>query len=791
LQPPDALEYDQLKELIGRYLGTALGRRRLGSVFPITDREVLERELSLTAEAIARLERRGKPPLGAIADPQPLLSRLRIEGSVLEPAELLELATFLRRALDLRSSLLEDPENFPQLAALGSRIPELESALHRLDETVEPPGIICDHASPELARIRRDIDRQQRSIRQTLERILHDFRGEGVLQDEFITVREGRFVLPVVAGQKRRLEGVVHAASGSGQTLFIEPLETIEQNNELVRLQNEESREIHRILRELTASLRLAAPALEQATDTMAYADLLFAKAQFARDFGCSLPAFSAGGEQRRLVLDAARHPLLENVLRRQNRNVVPLTVELNASNRILLISGPNTGGKTVAMKTVGLLALMAQSAMPVPAARAILPVFDCVLADIGDEQSIEESLSSFSAHVQALTKMLATATADSLVLLDELGRATDPEEGGALGAAVLERFRRKGCFILASTHLTPLKAYGATAEGVVNAAMGFNDITLTPTFELKVGAPGKSAGLEIAARLGLPAELIAEARQRLSRSHIELSNFLQELHARLERVRALEKFLKERVAEVDQRERQLEEQYQRRLRMETHRLEQRWHDLMSRFESEAAKVLAEIRSAAGRKSAEQAQLRVSRLRREATAQAESASHGSPKSPVPKSPLQEGDYVRLRNVRSPARVSRILPGGRLEVEAGWLRMQVEADDIEEVLNSAAVEPRRQPPMQLKASQPWDPPASEINVIGKRAEEAVEEVERFLDRAALANLARVRIVHGYGMGILRRSIAELLAHNPHVERFYAAPQSEGGAGATIAELKESA
>ena len=323
---------------------------------------------------------------------------------------------------------------------------DFRGLLREIGGKVLPNGSIADDASVALNRLRRDIDKQQRSIHQSLERFLKSHRDEGVLQEEYVAIRNDRFVVPVVAGQKRRVDGVIHGASSSGQTLFIEPLDTIDLNNELVRLREEEQREVFRILREITDKLRAHAADIRRTMQVVSELDLLFAKAAFAGDFDCVIPAFVNDGE-RRLTLKQARHPLLQDVLRRQQKRVVPVTLTLDGTQRILLISGPNTGGKTVSMKTVGLLALMAHAGLPVPAAEAEFPVFDQVLADIGDQQSIEQSLSSFSAHIASVKAMVEEATPDSLVLLDELGRATDPEEGGALGVAILDNFRTLGSF--------------------------------------------------------------------------------------------------------------------------------------------------------------------------------------------------------------------------------------------------------------------------------------------------------------------------------------------------------
>ena len=394
----------------------------------------------------------------------------------------------------------------------------------------------------------------KKQIHESLERFLRAHREDGILQEEFVAIRNERFVVPLVAGQQRKVEGVVHAASGSGHTLFVEPFETIQLNNDLVRLSEEEAREVHRILREMTDKLRALSPAISRAYAVLGELDLLFAKAQFALEFDCIVPRFTSGAE-RRLTLREARHPLLEDVLKRQRKAISPISLALDSASRTLLISGPNTGGKTVALKTVGLLALMAQAGLPVPCSEAEFPVFDQVLADIGDNQSIQESLSTFSAHITRVREMVLDVTPDSLVLLDELGRATDPEEGGALGVAVLDRFRAAGAFTLASTHLLAIKIYGANTPGVVNGSMGFDERTLQPTYVLRLGAPGKSAGLDIASRLGMPPHLIEQARAAMSSSDRDIAKFLSDLHLKLGEVEQLRHALEIERASLAQRD--------------------------------------------------------------------------------------------------------------------------------------------------------------------------------------------------------------------------------------------
>jgi len=724
----------------------------------------------------------------SIPDLATTLPMLRIEGASLEALQILQLTRFLEQAGEVRSALNIAGEKYPRLAARAASIGDQREMLRRLSGKILPDATLADDASVALHRLRRDIEKQQKQIQISLERFLRAHHDDGTLQEDFITIRNDRFVVPVVAGQQRKVYGVIHGASGTGHTLFVEPLETIDLNNELVRLREEEQREIQRILRELTEMLREHAAEIESAAEAIGRLDLLFAKATFALDFNCVIPRFSSESA-RRLVLKDARHPLLEDVLRKQRKPVMPISLELDEQRRTLLISGPNTGGKTVSMKTAGLLVLMAQSALPVPAGDAEFPIFEEVLADIGDQQSIAESLSSFSAHIAHVREMLEDVTRDSLVLLDELGRATDPEEGGALGVSILENFRSNGAFTLASTHLLALKIYASTTGGVVNASMGFDEQTLQPTYVLRLGAPGKSAGLEIAGRLGIRQDLIDRARERMSTHERDIERFLSELHDRLDRLAHTEEDLRRQQEALVAREQSLTRDFEKKEAAKFRELDQRLQSALAEFEMQAQETIRKIvEGSEQRKAAEQAERRVAKVKREFEEQARTTVFGEKASAHPLGTIEEGSRVRLKGVREPARVRRKLSGGLWEVEAGLMKMQISTSDIEEVLPATPEAARLPKNISFESGPRWNVSYREINIIGQRAEEARDLVDKFLDSAAMASVDRVRIVHGHGMGILKKAIAELLAGNPHVEKFYPATQGEGGSGATIVELK---
>jgi DNA mismatch repair protein MutS2 len=758
----DALQFGELKALLTRYGGSAAGRGLLVSLVPYSDRDAIETALAEAGEAIAYLREAEKSEavrlrFDQIRAMEPHVRALQVEGIALQGREILDIFHTLSLAGEYRALLLGVAARHPRLGQRARSLGDLRDLARRYARVFLPDGSLSDDASVALGRIRRDIVRQQKSIQESLERFMRAHRSDRTLQEDFVTIREDRYVVPIVAGQKGRVDGVIHGSSGTGRTLFLEPLETIGLNNQLVRLREEELREIERILAEITEALRAHAPEIAASVETLAALDCIFAKAAFALDFQAVIPRFG-----KRLLLREARHPLLESVLRQQRKPIVPLTFELNETQPCLLISGPNTGGKTVTLKTAGLLALMAHAALPVPCVEAEFPLLSDVLADIGDQQSIAESLSSFSGHLLHVKEMLARVTPDCLVLLDELGRATDPEEGGALGVAMLDEFRKSGAFCLASTHLLPLKLYGARTPGVLNASMGFDDATLAPTYELRLGTPGKSAGLDIATRLEMPAPLLEHARQVLPRQQADFQKLLAELHRQADENARWTQELAARQAE-------LEAEAARREKQREREWEKKSESLIAGFEERAQKLLTPRQVT-----------QVTQEFREKAAEA-IAPRAAPKHLT----LVEGERVRLKGVREIATVRRLLKNGLVEIEAGSMKMQIPREDIVDVILEAA------PPKKsrVEPGPHFEVLTSELNVIGQRAEEALAQVDKFLDNAVLSSAHRLRIVHGHGMGVLKRAIGEALGSNPHVGRFYPATQAEGGEGATIVELRE--
>lgn len=785
------LEYEALRALVGRFISSPLGARELAKMQPSADRAELESALAETGEALGYLRTAARPQPGqkgaairidfsGLPDLTTTVHKLRIEGATLEARELFDVILLLDRAADAKSNLSAAAERFPLLGRRAATIGEFRELVKSLDGKILPDGSVADSASVLLGRLRRDIDRQKNQIQDSLEKFLRAHKEEGVLQEEIVTIRNERFVVPVISGQRRRLNGVIHGASSSGHTLFVEPMETIELNNELVRLTEDELREVHRILRELTERLRAHAPEILIALTVMGELEWLFTKARFGLDFECSIPRFG-----NHLLLKEARHPLLADVLRARKGRVVPITLTLDRDCKTLLISGPNTGGKTVTLKTVGMLVLMAQSGLPVPAVDMELPVFEQLLADIGDNQSIQASLSTFSAHMSHIREMALDVTPDSLVLLDEIGSSTDPEEGGALGVALVDHFRAAGAYTLATTHLLALKIYGANTKSVLNASMGFNEATLEPTYELRLGIPGKSAGLDIAARLGMPEHIMKRARASLSDRERDVSKFLSELHDKTVAAADLERCLQAERADLEQRRKRLTAETLRTESEKLAELEERYQLLIIRFEEQSKEALSRV----AERSVSKAQQTVTKAKRELREQFVATVLPQAAQASAALKIEQGARVRLRDIREPATVLRMMGEDRVEVQAGFMKMQVDREDITEVLPAATPASSKLPKgITYQPGPQLSPVFQELNVIGERAEEARDRVEKFLDDAVMATAARVRIVHGHGMGVLRKMVSDLLTSNPHVERHYTATQAEGGAGATIAELK---
>ena len=820
-----SLEWPRLLEQIASATVSPLGRAWLLALEPSSNAAWIEQQHRRTGEMRGMIATGGSFDFHGLFDPSSLLDEARVEGVALEPLQILNLLALIER-IAAWANLISGTQksarsNWPSIAELSSPMldSDLSPLLRVLRGKIEPDGSLSDDASSELRRIRRAMERQHRAIEESLRRAARRLREEGATQEDVITVRGERFVIPVKVEFKRRVPGVVHGSSSTGQTVFVEPLETIEQNNELVRLLDEEMAEIHRILVSLTRSIALNADAIHIGTCVMAEVEAHYARARFAIRLNCVRPDFFPANkalEGAELTLIGARHPLLELRMRAAaaeqgadtdaNRQItpVPLTILLPSGSRQLIISGPNTGGKTVSLKTLGLLALMGQSGVPVPAETATLPLFEAIYADIGDAQSIERNLSSFSAHVVNVDRISRLANRSSLVLLDELGSATDPEEGAALAVALASHFLSTGSWTCITTHLTSLKVYAANHAGVLNAAVGFDRETLTPTYELRLGVPGASAGLNIAERLGLDPAIIAEARSQMTTQTADIGEFLDQLHDQLTAAKEERDALRRKEEQVARERSRLEIEGRNEQRQRTRELEGKLNGLLEDFSAQLKETVKSIEDkTVAQKIARDSALRVARLKREFSEQFNSTvvAHisGADKTDAPlrarggEVEIRVGDLVKVKSLGREALVNRVLDTKNFEVSMGQMKMRIPRTDILAVTPVQAVGQaeagRRRGGVTVATSQDSDYVASEINVIGRTADEAEDEVGRYIDQAFLAGLPRVRVVHGTGMGVLRRTLREYLKRHPHVTGVTEPPHYEGGQGATVVELRQ--
>ncbi|HWN10958.1 MAG TPA: Smr/MutS family protein [Pyrinomonadaceae bacterium] len=824
------LEYQSLRALIRRGAQTPMGQARVDALEPLEHLDDLRRELAALAECVNLRKRGARWTFSELADPSQNLAFLRIDGATLEPGAMLQLKQLSEQAMSARASVLAEREESPALWALVESLPvDLSRLGARIANKILPNGEIDDRASPELARLRHEIGALRSRITRTLESLMR--KSEEAIQDELVTIRNDRFVIPVKSDHRARVNGVAHGYSSSGATAFIEPLETIEANNELQALHEAEAREIWKILAGLTEELRAQLPALETAAEAVAQLDFINAKAAFDEKFACVIP--EVAGEGNTLELAEARHPLLEENLRASGGSVVPVSFALDDKHDAMVISGANAGGKTVVLKTAGLLTLMALSGLSVPAKQARVPFYRSVLADIGDHQSLAANLSTFTSHVGNISRMIEICEAPALVLLDEVGTGTDPEEGSALGVAVVDHFRKTcGAHVMATTHYSGLKMYAGNEEGVLNASVEFNEKTLRPTYRLIVGVAGSSSGLEIARRFGIPSAVIDVALESVKDSTRQSTEYLQRIKREAEEAESLRKALEEERGAVAEKFASLGKEAAKKERERDAIFEKTLAATIQEFEKRSRELVATIQDRSARLKIErESQRRVAELKREAqravaTGRGVSGVTRSPEvgltpqsrgvrvvrggvelSETPASETEAysaakqqrdiavGDKVRLKSYGSIGIVDQI-KNGEAEVRVKSLRLRERLENLEllELTKPAKTATAKFAGLQKARSVEVNSPTSnngrsELNVIGQTTDEAVDAVDKFLDEASMASLAQVRIIHGHGTGALRRAIADMLKNHPHVARFISAPQDQGGAGATLVELKQ--
>ena len=843
-----ALEYDRIVEAVRRFALTPPGAARLAKLQPLTDARAVSAALAATAET-TRFLRDGEIGLQAPEDLDALLMSLAVEGRVLEPQSLVNLAGFLASVDATCAAVRKVRSSFPLLAAIAEGAASFQHEIVDIRRKIGAAYEVVDDASPELANLRDRLRKQRARLRGTLESYLRGRDTSKYLQQQIVTDRNGRYVLVVRSEHRTAIPGIVHGSSGSGASLFLEPLSTVEINNDIVALEQQEAEEVRRILLALADALRRRGGDLHRTVDAATELDVLQARARFSLLVDGIHPALSSDG---RLELRAARHPLLIPAVRRhlgsaddaaapdpetrtskpeprpfdraegrpefaEGRAPIPVDILVIPPVRVLVVTGPNTGGKTVALKTAGLLPLMAQTGLLVPAADGTeVPVLRSVFADIGDEQSIAASLSTFSGHIANIVAMDRALTLPALVLLDEAGGGTDPNEGGALAMAMIDHFRVRGAMVVATTHYDALKSYAVTTEGVTPAGFGFDPTTFAPTYRLNYGAPGSSLALEIATRLGLPDSIIEAARRHRSVREAQLAEHLAKVERDMQsleherRLAARERAaIEEDAAKMQVREQELrnrEETFRRRL---DERIEDRLREARREIDNvvEGLKVRADAMAAeAERRSAPRLVIptgETGAARAEARAAIEAIGQrlrsrepepGAPKpAPVtaeelPAKPPAIGDRVKVGALGLEG-VVQALHDREAEIDVRGKRLRARIDELR-VLVPATVGPAQPARVRVHVElQPREGPLTELNVIGCNVDEALSRAEKFLDEALMSELRSVRLIHGYGTGQLRRAIAEFLHDHKFVQSFASAPPEQGGGGVTVVELKE--
>ncbi len=788
-----ALEFDRIVESVRGFALTPMGDARLGHLAPSTDARVVAGLLAATTQTVRYIDTHGAFPLRASADLPDILAALTVEGRALEAPRLLTLATFLESVDETRTAIRRVAGSFALLERAGSGAESFTVEIGQVRDKIDSSGEVADHASPALRSLRDRLRKQRTRLRGTLESYLRGKDTAKYLQEQVVTERNGRFVLVVRAEHRSGIPGIVHGASTSGASLYLEPLSTVEINNDIVALIEQEADEVRRILLELTDAFRARPEDLQRTVHAATELDVLQARARYSRAIDGTEPALTHDGA---FELLAARHPLL--------RAAVPVTIRIVPPATVLLVTGPNTGGKTVALKTAGLLALMAQSGLRIPAADGSrVPVFQSTFADIGDEQSIEASLSTFSAHVSNLVAMDRDLETPALVLLDEVGSGTDPLEGGALGVAIIDHFRRRGATVMATSHYDALRSYASTTAGVQSAAFGFDAHSFAPTYALIYGSPGRSLALEVAARLGLSPSVIAAARLNLSTREARLAQHLTKIDSDMRALDAERQAAAKarETREVDEaRLRQREEAMTEREEASRRKLAEALETHVRRARREIDGVIEDLKVQA-RSLAREAAARhvvstgaVGVARTQARAAIEAVVHGALEpmagpqpSEVPAArPAAIGDRVVVGTLGLEGTVTA-LQGSVAEIDVRGKRMRARANELRVIGRPAAASAAR---VEVHvALQPRETMPVDLNVVGCNVDEALTRAERFLDDSLLGDHRTLRVIHGYGSGQLRRALAGFLQQHPLVARIAAAPPEHGGGGVTVVELKD--
>jgi DNA mismatch repair protein MutS2 len=779
------LEFDKIRGSLVERSASAAGARRLGTLAPAVQTGEIARRLACVSE-IRRVLEEADVPIHGLPDLGATLAEAEPDGAVLPGAAIAPVARSLHVVKGLKAFLHERRELLPQLALVGRPLDSRGELREAIDLALDPDGRVRDSASPAIRRIRAAEERVRARILELLHKVVRSLRGSGA--EPVVTVRDDRHLIQVARERLGSMQGVVHARSGSGASVYVEPASVVPHNNELAELRAAEEEEIRRILGELTARIRVALPALRANEEALAELDAWYAAGKLSRDLA-AIPAIPSrhGG----IVVRAGRHPLLLMASAQSADPVVPLDLELGGRRaRTLVITGPNTGGKTVALKTVGLFAVMNQCGLHVPAGEGTeLPALDDVLADIGDEQSIEASLSTFSSHLAHVNEGLRAAGERTLVLLDEIGVGTDPEEGAALAKAVLGALARQGALTIVTTHYGSLKVFAHETEGMENASLEFDRDSLAPTYRFLQGVPGSSEALTIAARLGLPADVVEEARATLGGEREAIDGLLHDLQERRRRLDEARSELERQIAEARDAQERAESRLagfrDERARMRREAIEEA-RRLVERSKAELAEILDAVKAdGTGGKASGRARTRLGEMGKELERDLAQEEVRAPARPAAPDEIEEGTPVLVSRLGwKGTALGKPGPNGKVAVTVGSLRVEVPVEALE--LREEESAPRG--PAASSVKHPEGIAASELDLRGRTVEEAIREVDRTLDGVLLAGGTWLRIIHGKGTGALRGAVTEQLEKDERVKSFRLGEPAEGGSGVTIAVLK---
>lgn len=780
----NVLEFDKILEFLAQNTSFSASRQLAASLRPSANLSEVKSRLSVTTEGRWLADNRSDLRVAGASDVRPLVERAAL-GGVLDPVDLLSIESTISAGRKLRSGLPKTSAATPILSDRASSIPALDRLAQEITRCLDDRGEVLDTASQLLGRLRADIRVAHRRVLDHLERIMRSGIRAGFVQEPIITQRSGRYVLSVKAENRRQVRGVVHDQSASGATVYMEPLATVEMNNSFRRLQIREQHEIRRILHELSKQVGFNAPAMITTVELMAQIDLALAAGRLSAEQQATRPVLSNRAGDRAIRLEGARHPLL-------GESVVPIDFEMDDARRVVVVTGPNTGGKTVALKTLGLLTLMAQSGLHIPASPGSrLAVFGRLFADIGDEQSIEQSLSTFSSHMTHIIEALDLADENTLILLDEIGAGTDPEEGSAIARATIRHLLEKGSWVVATTHFGELKVFAHETQAVINAAVEFDPGTLSPTYNLMMGLPGQSNALEIARRLGLDASILSDARTMLDGGRLSLEGLLQNTRSELETASKLREEAKAAHQEVERMRRELAERLaqietERAQAIETAR-QQALEDL-DEIRREIRDLGERVRDDVRRIAPGTATRKVRQLAKELGARA------LPSQPADRRfsrDRQVGDRVIVQYLQQPGIVTSISQdGSEAEVQLDKARLRTPTNQLEPAVGAPSSRygrPRRSA-VSFVPRSPRPPAPAEIDLRGYRAEDIQPALERHLNDAFMDGMASVRIIHGKGAGTLRRVVREHVGSHSIVKSASSAPQSEGGEGVTVIELE---